>query len=169
LGLAGLVYYFKNNFSSSRFNSPFLEAHERAATSFAAQKGFGSSRLKQNRFWNEFSIAFDSKEYRIGEIQLIGIVDRNSPILYLNSRPPKKSDLAEEESRALNLAETAALAELLTDSPYAKTTSGGTTEHFRVMAPLKARQDCAECHDVPLGTILGAFIYTLTEYPDNEI
>ena len=36
-------------------------------------------------------------------------------------------------------------------------------DHIEIVAPVKAREQCIDCHESNVGDTLGAFVYSLTE------
>lgn len=149
------------------------EMHAAYVTDFASKPGFGASRmmfLPQQDF-----LTHAGETYRFGTPDLIGL--EGTPTAY---HAPHNlitvADLSRKEARAhlrrraLSDGETLAVTELrqgknLVTLPtmVPVLTPAGTDEVTGVLAvaPLRATAKCAECHQVPAGTPLGAFAYTL--------
>ncbi|MGY8674365.1 MAG: hypothetical protein ACKVHO_17465 [Verrucomicrobiia bacterium] len=172
LGLAailvsGLMYLacwqVSENYTGIRLGTDFEVAHERAITSFAEQRGFGNSRIRHRRFWNEASVVFTEIQYPVRSIRLIGAADPNSPVLYTAWNPPKKNQLSTSEHRLLTQPELKAFTQLFTDSSPVVIERQSEDKHLRVVAPLRARSRCTECHEVAQDALLGAFVYELAE------
>ncbi len=175
---ATLLFYFarsalsmiNDQYGGIRLGAGFHDAHERAITSFANQKGFGTSRFRNQKFWNDATVIFDGTEFPVRAIHLVGISKTNEPVFYLEGRPPKKSEINRASKRSLTLSERESFQKLLAGAKDSIVTNEGNETVTRIMAPLVARSECAECHQVSPGTLLGAFIYVMAEgYPGSGI
>lgn len=155
--------------------------HESYTADFASRPGFGASRvifLPPQDF-----LTLDGGTYRFAAPDLLGLADE--PVAYTRRHPAETiavADLSRKESRArlqrrpLTDDELRAVAELrrgqnLVTLPkqVAVPTEHGTNHVAGLLAvgALRARAQCAECHDVKEGTLLGAFAYTLV--PTNSV
>ncbi|MGB0578425.1 MAG: hypothetical protein ACPGVU_01870 [Limisphaerales bacterium] len=161
LSLWMLVRYTTTNFNGVRAGAPFLDAHQRAITSFAEQEGFGNSRLRRKRFWNNYSVSFTGVQYPVTFIHLVGSGSSDQPRLYTDGRPPKKKELKRADQRSITEAESSAWSQVVEGADFATIEEDSEEGYLRIMAPLVAREDCAECHQVATGTLLGG-IHLLT-------
>lgn len=166
LFLCGLLaHYVNKNYSGVRRATPFLDAHRSAVTSFSEQEGFGKSRMRRKRFWNEYSVVLNDVEYPVAEIHLLGADNTNSPVLYKSPRPPSKTALSDTEQRQLTKGEMTAWRDLQNGNALSIIKDSDDTSYKRVMAPIVAEGKCADCHRAIDGSLLGAFIYSLEASP----
>lgn len=155
------------------------DMHAAYVTDFASKPGFGASRmvfLPPQDF-----LTHAGETYRFGTPDLIGLEDK--PTAYHASHSLiTVADLSRKEARAhlrrraLSDDETLAVAELRAGKDTVTLpkqvgvlTVAGTNEvtGMLAVAALRATAKCAECHQVPEGTLLGAFAYTLV--PTNGV
>jgi hypothetical protein len=154
--------------------------HDAYINDFASKPGFGASRVVHLPPQDFFT--HHGQTYRFHAPNLIGLEDE--PIAY--QRPwgeiisvaalSKKESRAMLKRRQLTPEETRAVAELragksLVTLPKQIAVRGehGTTnivDGVLAVGALRAKAQCAECHQVKQGTLLGAFAYTLV--PTNS-
>ncbi len=154
--------------------------HDAYFHDFASKPGFGASRIMQ--LPPQDYLTFNGETYRFAAPNLLGLEDQ--PLAYL--RPPgdiftarlmsKKQSRALLKRRALTETELRAVAELrqgkdLVTLPGRVTVLNehGTNVVAGVLAvgALRAKGQCATCHQVKEGALLGAFAYTLV--PTNSV
>ncbi len=162
--------YLARNYGSVRFESPLQEAHSRAVDTFVQSKGFGLSRLKHLSLWNDMAVDFEGETYQVRRIQLVAAIREYGEKVYLSATPPKKEDLQSAESRELSSEEWGVIIELRKggglgalirmDAPSLDPQPG----QLRVLAPLRLRSECLDCHEGDLGDLAGAFAYTLEPF-----
>ncbi|MCI0641420.1 MAG: hypothetical protein L0Y72_08635 [Gemmataceae bacterium] len=124
------------------------------------------------------TIARKSKLWRIDAIDLVGLADPELPVTYETAKlshrlPGAQPGQAKQEetiktpdgkiypkySRPLDFFEIAGLEKLKEgDALYVRTKDN----RMRMLGALRASADCAKCHSVPEGELLGAFSYTMT-------
>jgi len=160
--LLGLLLVLIGHYDVPRKNSPLLEAHERATNSFIESEGFGISRFSPTKLWNEISVSFRGQEYRIKNVNLIGLTPEHGSRIFTDHFPPRKYELKDSDSRPLIEAEVNAL-ELLRSGSISEVTISDENR-FRVILPLFATKTCLECHSVDEGDMLGAFDYSLSQF-----
>ncbi len=156
-----------------RHFTSLTEMHAAYVTDFASKPGFGASRivfLPPQDFLTE-----GGETFRFGTPNLIGL--EGEPTAYQSTHSLiTVADLSRKEARAhlrrraLRDEETLAVAELRAGKDTVTLpkqvgvrTAAGTKEATGMLAvgALRATAKCAECHQVPEGTLLGAFAYTL--------
>ncbi|MFM8469234.1 MAG: hypothetical protein ACKODH_04590 [Limisphaerales bacterium] len=59
--------------------------------------------------------------------------------------------------------------EVASGSPVPADAAGKEIPVLRVVGAMRATASCAKCHEVPVGTLLGAFSYTLTPASDARV
>lgn len=165
-----LVGYLTGYYTGPRANASFLEAHQRAIVTFVENEGFGISRFRPARFWNELYINLEGGTYHSEDIHLIGLTPEKGDRYFCS--PSRKSKLPSSPTRPLTGEESAAVAKLRTrEVPYVKLKSADPEQAWKVhvLAPLWAEKSCLECHDVSEGSLLGAFDYSLIDtQPEPE-
>ncbi|MCI0380342.1 MAG: hypothetical protein L0215_22385 [Gemmataceae bacterium] len=118
------------------------------------------------------------KQWRIDAIDLVGLADPEFPVAYETSKLSHRllgaqpGQAKQEESiktpdgktypkysRPLDFFEIAGLEKLKDgDTLYVR----NKDNRMRMLGALRASADCAKCHSVPEGELLGAFSYTMT-------
>jgi|GEM_PF-1599326 len=159
--LLGLVVFY--GYTTPRSNTPFPEAHQKAITTFVESAGFGGSRMRESKYWFEFSVLFEGARYSKKDIFLLGLTPEYGD-RYFTRSVPRKEDLPKATHRSLTSEEAQAVAKLRAGEPWVKLEVPPNPEKYtigliRVIAPIFAQQSCLECHEVKEGTLLGAFDY----------
>lgn len=148
--------------------------HDSYSDDFAKKPGFGSSRILYLPTQDFFTL--NGEGYRFGSPDLLGLEDE--PIAYqrlafenITMAVVSKKELRSRlQRRPLTAAEFSAVAELRAGkdlvtmpTPVELVTEHGTNRITGLLAvgALRAKAQCAECHQVKEGTLLGAFSYTL--------
>ena len=98
--------------------------------------------------------------WRVDRLELVGLLLRDEPVVYISDRLPNMEDAANAPTRPLNDFESAALAELrgATDLEVSEPNPRGEVS---MLGALRAGEACAACHNAARGTLLGAFSYEL--------
>ncbi|HVV99400.1 MAG TPA: hypothetical protein VHB77_03605, partial [Planctomycetaceae bacterium] len=96
--------------------------------------------------------------WKIEELQLVSLLKHDEPVAYLSDNLPRMEELREAPTRPLNAFEQSALEELRSGEELLLRESPDTLE---MLGALRAVRACAECHQVPERTLLGAFSYQL--------
>ncbi len=101
--------------------------------------------------------------WTLNRLELIGLMTHDEPVAYVSDQLPNMEDLGGAPIRGLNKFEREALARLggQEDVVIDEQTDEGATR-ITMLGALRAGKSCAACHDVPYGTLLGAFSYELT-------
>ena len=154
--------------------------HDTYFNDFASKPGFGASRIMQLPPLDYLTL--NGETYRFAAPDLLGLEDE--PIAYKRpwgdiitaAQMSKKESRALLKRRQLTEVESRAVAELrngknLVTVPglIAVKSEHGTNNVAGLLAvgALRAKAQCAECHQVKEGTLLGAFSYTLV--PTNTV
>lgn len=157
-------------------------AHAAYTEDFAKKPGFGSSRIIFLPGQDYVTLA--GKTYRFSTPELVGL--ENEPVVYrrtggmqnitvaIMSKAELRSRLTR---RALTSVESNAVVQLRAGKDlvthkeqvpiYAFDKEVGHAMGIRAIGALRAEQNCAHCHGVKEGTLLGAFSYALT--PTNLV
>jgi hypothetical protein len=99
----------------------------------------------------------NKEQWKVRQLQLIGLVMQKEPVVYLTDQVPKMTDVKEVPTRELDAFESAALDAI----------RGGESlkiekhdNQLRMVGPIYAGQRCVKCHEEK-GKLLGAFTYRL--------
>lgn len=123
--------------------------------------GFGRLPFQHRSRWDEEPCGDGA--WSINRLDLIGLVLHDEPKAYVSDELPNMEALRDAPTRSLEDFEAKALEafggkeDLVTE----ETISDGKT-HVRMVGAIRAGESCAACHEVPFGTLLGAFSYDLT-------
>lgn len=145
---------------------------------------------RYDEFKETLTFSDDSKRtvrervWRVGDVQLMSVDAKSSPAVYLNGAGPdhdadvkpgsavflrgvgpdhdrmKKAVATGRNTptRKLDEFETRALARLRDGNDVAL---HSTADDMRMLGAIRARKECLECHKAEVGSLLGAFTYTL--------
>jgi hypothetical protein len=142
----------------------FTEMNEHYENEFVKAEGFGISRMPSIPEIKQFEIA--DRKYRVGRVQLVGIVDRDAPAVYQTHTFFKKETIKKAKNRKATEAESLALAQLKDGKEWV-TLAG---KHSVLVGALRAKASCVKCHEgVTQNQLLGAFRYELYEVPKPEL
>ncbi|MDC0175942.1 hypothetical protein OAJ60_03305 [Planctomycetaceae bacterium] len=94
--------------------------------------------------------------WRLERIELVSLLKTAKPTVYLSDNLPRMDELAGSKRRSLDGFETIALRELHDGKTLVIRSQG---ERMRMMGALRSARQCSLCHEVPRGTLLGAFSY----------
>jgi len=86
----------------------------------------------------------------------VSLLKSAEPGVYVSENLPRMDRLSEARRRPLDGFETIALRELRNGESLVVRSQG---ERVKMMGALRAAKQCAVCHEVPRGTLLGAFSY----------
>ncbi|QDT70224.1 hypothetical protein MalM25_31700 [Planctomycetes bacterium MalM25] len=105
--------------------------------------------------------------WTLRRLELIGLLKHDDPTVYVLDELPNMEALDGVPTRGPNSFESAALERLRgqEDLVIEEGAEGGK-RHVGMVGALRAGKSCAACHEVPYGTLLGAFSYDLTRDPD---
>lgn len=106
------------------------------------------------------------KRWKTVRLELVSLLKHETPRVYVSENLPRMDELSSVKTRELNAFETAALKKLV-DGEDLDTAS--TPNRIEMMGSLRATKECRECHQVPHGTLLGAFSYELRRDPPIKV
>jgi hypothetical protein len=92
-------------------------------------------------------------------LELVSLLKHESPVAYISSYLPDMEKLANVETRSLHPFEKESLPRLEFDEDLV---IAARTNEIRLLGSIRASASCLKCHEVELGTLLGAFSYHLT-------
>lgn len=174
---------------SGMWNS-FEEMHKVYTQAFVDSEGFGMSRILTFDEPGRKSLFVNGVPHRVAGMELIGLMQQQ-PVAYIsNWMNITRNQLNVYEQRNLTEAELAAMTCLQQGGPHVwlPPATGSThasdirydaeslhqqtvnaraidqehtEKHGTLIAGLTATNSCVNCHDVPEGTLLGAFIYKM--------
>ena len=140
------------------------EFHRNASTIHSNDSGF----LKT---WEGPGPTASTKtRWTIRKVQLVGLTQNPTPVVYLADRLPKMNEIAEIPTRPLDEFETQALGAIRQDLVFRDVQSKAYGNLVRMMAPIYATEKCVQCHE-PQMKLLGAFTYEIersTAHNDPE-
>lgn len=108
----------------------------------------------------------DPKRWKIARLELVSLLKQASPRVYQSEHLPRMDELKEAPTRPLTKFESESLAKLR-DGEELPTAS--TTNRIELLGAVRASKQCLQCHDVPYGTLLGAFSYDLRRDPPLKL
>lgn len=151
--------------------------HERTANEFGSMMGFGLDRMEPLIYFHWFTPDIKTQF----DVELIGRVKEQAPVVYTNPLPTAKGDkqLRKEQDVFLKTKITLPTAEQFKNAPSRallpieeagmKALKKGETLYWeqvgddvRVVGALTAQKTCAECHKTKENELLGAFTYRFT-------
>jgi hypothetical protein len=101
--------------------------------------------------------------WRIDRLELIGLVLGPNPRAYVSKALPDMSELRETRTRELSPFELSAISQLHDGQDLViKENEEADKSNVMMVGPIRAGKTCQPCHDVPYGSLLGAFSYDLT-------
>jgi len=160
----------------------FQEMHDAYTKTFAERPEFGISRLAapqknqmprtattKNAPASVPALMVAGKPVVVTNQSLIGL-DRDEPIVFQTGNTSmmqrdlidsyKKRELTEFESQAV---------ERLRNGKSVTYQANPGKSGYTVIGALRAEESCAQCHDVPKGTLLGAFVFKLDRVDKQPI
>jgi len=102
------------------------------------------------------SVAGQGSSWQLERIELVSLLKSAEPGVYVSENLPRMDELAGAGRRSLDGFETIALRELQNGESLVIRSQG---ERVKMMGALRAAKQCSLCHEVPRGTLLGAFSY----------
>lgn len=110
----------------------------------------GAEHAHQNKYW------------MLTRLELTSLLKHDTPRVYLSEHLPRMEDLSSTRTRELTEFEAAALAKLQAGEEIVV---AATVNRIEMLGALRAGKDCRQCHEVPQGTLLGAFSYDFRRDP----
>ena len=107
---------------------------------------------------------FQLGELRLQRLELVSLLKYSTPCVYVSEHLPTLDHPDDFQTRPLDTFETSALQRLQhgEDLVFAHQPHG-----LRMFGSLRAGQSCLDCHQVPRGTLLGAFTYRFLNTPPS--
>lgn len=158
---------------SSKVEAYLKRHYNYTSHAFGEQMGFGPVRMEPLVYFHFLT----DYERRWMQIELLGVVNHADPVVYKNPlptakgadelrdesfksvkkvTPPVKGQFAKADTRPLLPAEQLALKALKDGADFYWEQTGN---ELRSVGALRAAKNCAECHEVKEGTLLGALTY----------
>lgn len=102
------------------------------------------------------------QSWHVTMVALVSLLKHAEPCVYETENLPNLKELSSlnAPTRPLDMFEADALRQLWTDRDVI--IDDTTPNHIRMLGALRAAEGCRECHEVPQGTLLGAFTYRLS-------
>lgn len=102
------------------------------------------------------------KFWKLTRLELTSLLKHDTPRVYVSENLPRMEDLSSTKTRELSKFESESLAKLRAGEEVVVEATANRIEMF---GALRAGKDCRQCHEVPFGTLLGAFSYDLRRDP----
>lgn len=137
---------------------------------FIQSSGFGMGRMGPTDFRDRFELVLNGQPHVVKRVELIGLVKHPEPTAYVTSSiPPQKAFFTNDAARSNYMArlvktrplttfETNALVELRNGRNDVLGTHDGSAA---ILGAVRAQEKCLNCHDGKMGTLLGAFTYSM--------
>ena len=106
----------------------------------------------------------DHTPWRIDALSLVSLLKHRPAAVYVSENLPNMNELAGVPTRPLDEFEAGALDKLRGGEELIVR---GNSANIRMVGSIRAAFQCLECHQVPRGTLLGAFSYRLSRL-DSE-
>lgn len=103
-----------------------------------------------------------SPTWKTVRLELLSWLKAAKQRVYVSESLPKMDELAAAQTRDLNRFEAAALDQLIAGEELQ---TASTPNRIVMLGALRASNGCLQCHNVPHGTLLGAFSYELRHDP----
>lgn len=102
--------------------------------------------------------AAELEHWQLVKLELVSLLKHAEPVAYVSESLPQMDHLQDVPTRPLNAFERQAIQQLRADKDLVV---DAKPARVRMVGSLRATNDCRECHQVPRGTLLGAFSYEL--------
>lgn len=106
------------------------------------------------------------KYWKLVRLELVSLLKHETPRVYLSDYLPRMKDLSSQRTRELSQFETDSLTKLQAGEDLQVS---ATADRIEMFGSLRASKQCRQCHQVPEGTLLGAFTYDLRRDPPIPI
>jgi hypothetical protein len=111
---------------------------------------------------SQLSRAGLDKRWKVARLELVSLLKQETPRVYLSENLPRMDELSSVKTRAVTAFETAGLEKLVAGDDLH---TASTPNRIEMLGSLRASKQCMQCHEVPHGTLLGAFTYELRRDP----
>lgn len=129
---------------------------------FVDGQGFGLERMVDFRDPRFRRLYADGRRYSVGNVQLISLNGGGAPFAYVTGIDVDKERIRHAAHEPIGDAEANAL-KMVKDGMTVVLT--GNAGHREMIGAIRATAECARCHAVAEGTLLGAFRYPLRPEP----
>ncbi|HEV3385359.1 MAG TPA: hypothetical protein VG097_11140 [Gemmata sp.] len=150
-------------------NEEFYFYHDGGLSDFLYPRGFGYVKdrehvagFKPHGFRHLGVAEHERWHWRVQHVQLIGILQREQPVVYLTDKLPSMEQVRQGQTRALDYFEVSALPALCDGEDLYIVNKDNT---IRMLGAIRGTKVCLQCHDAKVGDLLGAFSYTLRPAP----
>jgi hypothetical protein len=138
--------------------------HQKYVDQFANTQDFGMERMPiVHHFSNlpeTWTAQEDGSRWQVKRYHLVGILKADPPVVYLTNGPIRMFNSQDPNNkRALDSFERSRLPNLRAGEDLAVDRSD--SNRIRMLGAIRAAKNCAECHQVLEGSLLGAFSYEL--------
>lgn len=99
-------------------------------------------------------------------MELVSLHKHGAPRVYVSETVPRMEDFSKVKTRELTAFETGALAKLKGGDDFGVEAG---SDQIQMLGSLRISNYCAQCHDVPRGTLFGAFSYELRRDPPQNV
>lgn len=97
--------------------------------------------------------------WRLSRLELVSLLKHRPPAVYVSDHLPAMEELRTAPTRPLLRFESDAIAKLVNGEDLVTAVTG--ERGLAMVGSIRAIADCRECHQVPVGGLLGAFTYRL--------
>jgi hypothetical protein len=138
------------------------EMHDFYVARFESTPGFGLSRMAQPPMLDRSgTLDAGRRQYKIETLELVGLMQRETPVVYVPWNHGFKIDDTTFKNRSLTAFETESLASLRAGKDMASA-GDGKDGALACVGALRAKSTCLQCHrSKKPGDLLGAFTYSL--------
>lgn len=119
---------------------------------------------KRTSFENSIAASLKGPTWTLTRLQLVSLLRFAEPRVYETNEFPDMARLVHVPTRPLTPFESDALARLQEGE---EVVYDEDRHHLRMAGSLLALESCCRCHDVPRGTLLGAFSYVFSRSPSK--
>ena len=159
----------------SDFASPFLFGHVKSVESvagfephafIAAPRGpLDLARVTTKETQEPWKVE-EARRWKIARLELVSLLKHDTARVYLSENLPRMQDLSSTRTRPLTKFESDALQQLREGEELEIAAAANRIE---MLGSVRATEHCVQCHQVPRGTLLGAFSYDLRRDPPIKV
>lgn len=102
------------------------------------------------------------KFWKLVRLELTSLLKHDTPRVYVSEHLPRMDELGSAGTRDLSKFEAESLAKL---NAGEELVVDAKLNHIEMFGAIRASRECKQCHEVPVGTLLGAFSYDLRRDP----